>query len=58
MNWALDSSAIMKPGEIFQGNDGVLRHQFGYWAQVAPEPSVFALLGLGLLALYMKKGRV
>ena len=41
-------------GGIFQQNDGVVYHQFGYWVQ-APEPSAFALLGLGLLGLFMKK---
>jgi len=34
--------------------DGVSYSEGGYWVQ-APEPSAAALIGLGLLALYMKR---
>ena len=37
-------------------NGPSLFHEYGHWeSHVVPEPSAFALLGLGLLGLYMKK---
>ena len=45
------------PTEITEYGDSprlVLYDSGGYWALV-PEPSTFALLGLGLLGLYMKR---
>jgi hypothetical protein len=35
--------------------NGVSYYEAGYWVKAVPEPSAAALLGLGVLALYMKR---